>query len=95
MHNCGQIVFHIRVFHIRTVVTVWRLASQLSMGAAFTPAAKPGDTTLPRLPHAQAFGVALTGERGWSLVFSGDTRPCAAVTAAAKDATMLIHEVRP
>lgn len=42
----------------------------------------------------QAFGVALTGERGWSLVFSGDTRPCAAVTAAAKDATVLIHEVR-
>ena len=42
----------------------------------------------------QAFGIALTGERGWSLVFSGDTRPCAAVTAAAKDATVLIHEVR-
>lgn len=42
----------------------------------------------------QAFGIALTGERGWSLVFSGDTRPCAAITAAAKDATVLIHEAR-
>lgn len=37
--------------------------------------------------------MALTGEKGWSLVFSGDTRPCPAVATAAKDATILIHEV--
>lgn len=34
-------------------------------------------------------------EEGWKLVFSGDTGPCEALVAAAKGATLLIHEVRP
>lgn len=29
---------------------------------------------------------------GWKLVWSGDTRPCPALTATAADATVLIHE---
>ena len=44
---------------------------------------------------AQAFGVVLASQSGWSLAFSGDTRPCEALAAAAKDVTLLIHEVRP
>lgn len=47
---------------------------------------------------AHAYGCALTattaasGGKPWSLVFSGDTRPCAALVKAAKGATVLIHE---
>ncbi|MHB8875627.1 MAG: ribonuclease Z [Myxococcaceae bacterium] len=38
---------------------------------------------------AQVLGVS---RRGRSLVISGDTRPCAALTAAAKEADLLVHE---
>ena len=31
-------------------------------------------------------------EDGWKAVYSGDTRPCAALAEAARDATLLIHE---
>lgn len=37
-------------------------------------------------------GLKLEGEKGWTVVFSGDTRPCEAVLSAAKDATLLVHE---
>ena len=47
-----------------------------------------------RVVHcSHAFAVALVGEAGWKLVYSGDTRPCDQLVAAAKDATILIHEV--
>ena len=47
-----------------------------------------------RVVHcAHAFGCALaSADDGWSLALSGDTRPCNAVVAAAKDATVLIQE---
>ena len=46
-----------------------------------------------RVVHcAHAFAVVLRGAAGWKLVYSGDTRPCDALAAAAKDATVLIHE---
>jgi ribonuclease Z len=32
------------------------------------------------------------GDPGWKLAYSGDTRPCPALTAASADATVLIHE---
>jgi ribonuclease Z len=32
------------------------------------------------------------GRPPWSVVFSGDTRPCASVVAAARGATLLVHE---
>lgn len=51
----------------------------------------------------EAFGVVLEAKDrvnriakvlpGWKLVYSGDTRPCPALIEAAKDATILIHEV--
>ena len=47
-----------------------------------------------RVVHCRhAFAVALTGASGWKVVYSGDTRPCDQLVAAAKDATILIHEV--
>ncbi|EIE21088.1 Metallo-hydrolase/oxidoreductase, partial [Coccomyxa subellipsoidea C-169] len=48
--------------------------------------------SFPVVHCAHAFGLALASCDGWSLALSGDTRPCAAVVTAAKDATVLIHE---
>lgn len=42
---------------------------------------------------AHAFGIMLRSLDGWKLALSGDTRPCDAVVEAARDATVLIHEV--
>ena len=42
---------------------------------------------------AHAYAAVLEGESGWKVVFSGDTRPCDQLVRAAKDATLLIHEV--
>ncbi|WIA34738.1 hypothetical protein OEZ86_013047 [Tetradesmus obliquus] len=41
---------------------------------------------------AGAHGLVLTHSQGWKLVYSGDTRPCAALAAAGAGATLLIHE---
>jgi ribonuclease Z len=41
---------------------------------------------------AHAYGVKLVGKRGWTMVYSGDTRPCQSLVAAARDATLLVHE---
>ena len=41
---------------------------------------------------SQAYGVRLWSTEGWSLVFSGDTRPCEALIELGRDATILIHE---
>ena len=43
---------------------------------------------------AHAYGIVLESCGGWKVAVSGDTRPCSAVVKAAKDATLLIHEVR-
>jgi len=43
---------------------------------------------------AHAYAAVLEGESGWKVAFSGDTRPCEQMVHAAKDATLLIHEVR-
>lgn len=42
---------------------------------------------------AHAYAAVLEGEAGWKVVFSGDTRPCDQLVAAALNATLLIHEV--
>jgi ribonuclease Z len=41
---------------------------------------------------AHAYGAKIIGKRGWSMVYSGDTRPCPSLVAAARDATLLVHE---
>merc|ERR1740124_642257 len=48
---------------------------------------------LPQVEHcSDAWGVVLRHASGWSLCYSGDTRPCAALTRAARGATLLLHE---
>ena len=39
-----------------------------------------------------SFGLRLATPSGWSFVFSGDTRRCDNVAAAARGATLLVHE---
>jgi ribonuclease Z len=42
---------------------------------------------------AHSFGLRVASQQGgWSLVSSGDTRPCLAVERAAQGATLLLHE---
>ena len=54
--------------------------------------------SVPVAHCAQSFALALEAappagaDAGWKAVYSGDTRPCAALVAAARDATVLIHE---
>jgi len=39
-----------------------------------------------------AFGIVLTHNDGWKLVYSGDTMPCEALVEAGKNCDVLIHE---
>ena len=41
---------------------------------------------------AGAQGLVLGHSQGWKLVYSGDTRPCAALVAAGRGATLHTHE---
>lgn len=38
--------------------------------------------------------MRVQSKEGWSIVYSGDTRPCSAVEQLASGATVLIHEVK-
>jgi ribonuclease Z len=40
----------------------------------------------------RSFGLVLHHSTGWSLAYSGDTRPCPAFSQAAQNVTVLIHE---
>jgi ribonuclease Z len=43
--------------------------------------------------HCQAaYGIAITDQSGFKVVYSGDTRPCPELIEIGKDATLLIHE---
>ncbi|KAI9310318.1 beta-lactamase-like protein [Dichotomocladium elegans] len=39
-----------------------------------------------------AYGLTISHESGWKLVYSGDTRPCESLVKAGRNATLLIHE---
>ncbi|KAL2642084.1 hypothetical protein R1flu_009671 [Riccia fluitans] len=39
-----------------------------------------------------AYGIILRGKSGWSIVYSGDTRPCKPLEYAGQGCTLLIHE---
>lgn len=43
-----------------------------------------------RMSHC--YGLVLEHVDGWKIVFSGDSMPCAALAAAGRDATVLVHE---
>ncbi|GAA5914929.1 hypothetical protein JCM6882_008111 [Rhodosporidiobolus microsporus] len=47
---------------------------------------------VPVLHRCRAWGLAVTHESGWKVVFSGDTTPCPALAAAGQDASLLVHE---
>ena len=47
---------------------------------------------VPVVHCADAWGVVLSSHDGWTLVYSGDTRPCEALVAAGQGATILIQE---
>lgn len=51
--------------------------------------------SVPVVHCRNAYGIVLEGTAGWKFAFSGDTRPCPQMAAAAKDATILVHEVIP
>jgi len=48
--------------------------------------------TVDVLHRTRAFGLVVTHQDGWRLVFSGDTMPSDALAQAGEDATLLIHE---
>jgi ribonuclease Z len=48
--------------------------------------------SVPVVHCAHAYGAVLEAAAGWKVVYSGDTRPCDALIAAARGASVLIHE---
>ena len=48
--------------------------------------------TVPVIHCREAYGAVVQHERGWKIVYSGDTRPCSHLVHAGKNATLLIHE---
>ncbi len=66
---------------------------QLVGGPSSTAAAGAGgQPSAAAAAAAAAGGGAAAAAAPWKVVFSGDTRPCAAVVEAARGATLLIHE---
>ena len=48
--------------------------------------------TVPVIHCKHAFGVVVRHASGWSIVYSGDTRPCPELIQAGRGASLLIHE---
>ena len=48
--------------------------------------------TVPVIHCASAYGIVMKHSIGWTIVYSGDTRPCQELVRAGKGATLLIHE---
>lgn len=48
--------------------------------------------TVPVIHCSEAYGVVVRHTSGWSIVYSGDTRPCPTLVEAGRGATLLIHE---
>ncbi|KDQ60306.1 hypothetical protein JAAARDRAFT_125659 [Jaapia argillacea MUCL 33604] len=49
-------------------------------------------TTVPVNHGVRCFGAVLRHKQGWTIVFSGDTMPCADLVEAGMNSTLLIHE---
>ena len=47
---------------------------------------------VPVVHCSDAWGLVVEHTHGWSVVYSGDTRPCDKLVAAGRGATLLIHE---
>jgi ribonuclease Z len=48
--------------------------------------------TVPVIHCSDAYGVVVRHATGWSVVYSGDTRPCPRLIEAGQGASLLIHE---
>lgn len=48
--------------------------------------------TVPVIHCKESYGVVVSREKSWRIVFSGDTRPCPALTRLGRNATLLLHE---
>ena len=48
--------------------------------------------SVPVVHCAHAYAAVLEGAAGWKVVYSGDTRPCDQLVAAAQGASVLVHE---
>ncbi|KAJ8037718.1 Zinc phosphodiesterase ELAC protein 2 [Holothuria leucospilota] len=48
--------------------------------------------TVPVKHCSNAYGLAISHNDGWKIVYSGDTMPCDALVTAGKNADLLIHE---
>jgi ribonuclease Z len=71
--------------------------SSINHGAWLWPALEQrfGLTAVQSFPvrHcSDAYGIVLRHKDGWSISYSGDTRPCVALQELSKDVTLLIHE---
>ena len=92
----------LRFEFVEAASLVWdsKVAAAVRAGQAALPAlpaslARVGLASIRNVPviHCQnAYGVVLRHGRGWSLVYSGDTRPCPDLVDAGQGATVLIHE---
>ena len=71
-----------------TLIRVW--GSNLIVHSGLPGLA--GWRSVPVEHCSDAHGLVLRAAAGWSLVFSGDTRPCAALATAGRGATLLVHE---
>ena len=48
--------------------------------------------TVPVIHCTESYGAVVSCGEHWRVVYSGDTRPCPALIAAGKNATLLLHE---
>ncbi|XP_071814557.1 zinc phosphodiesterase ELAC protein 2-like [Apostichopus japonicus] len=48
--------------------------------------------TVPVRHCSNAYGLVVTHQEGWKIVYSGDTMPCDALVTAGQDADLLLHE---
>ena len=69
-------------------------ATQLGVapGADFGVLQRGGDVTLADGSQIRSIDVVGETRRGRRIVYTGDTRACAAIRDAARDATLLVHE---
>ena len=47
---------------------------------------------VPVIHCKNAYGVVVSHKKDWRIVYSGDTRPCPALTRVGRNATLLLHE---
>ncbi|KZV87031.1 hypothetical protein EXIGLDRAFT_840328 [Exidia glandulosa HHB12029] len=71
----------------------WRTQRSLERTAALSKTLGFSSVETVFVQHrCSAYGIVIRHQDGWSIAFSGDTRPCDSLVTAGKDVTLLIHE---